>query len=198
MAITNDIKTGLKLAADAATDITQSIIEKGRLRARANRIKQVIKNDTDTRNQAYIELGKYYFENHKEDALSQMPESYEVVEKTTDRISKASKRYFELITQSDNMALNSENTEKIKQIVNEKTDEFKKNTNEKFTEISTKTKEKASQLSDKTKEKAKEITSDFADKAKSKFEDLKSFVVPNDDLDVLLSDDEESPDEFDF
>lgn len=180
MAITNDIKTGIKLTADAVTDVTQSVIEKSRLKAKASRIKQVIKSDTKRREQAYMELGKYFYENHKELVTKELDEPCVIIEKTTIRIDKATKRYFEILTESDNITLSSENTEKIKKLVADKTDELKKNTGEKLCE----TKAKAKDISDKTKEKAKDI----AKKAKDKIDDFKAYVKP--DEDEVFSDDD--------
>ena len=177
MSFTNDIKSTVKLTADAVTDVTSSVVEKARLKAKAVRIKQVIKSDTERRNQAYMELGKLFYDNHKDLAEALDPDTCVVVEKTSIRIDKASRRYFELITQSDNITLSSENTDKIKQAITDKTEE-----------ISTKTKAKAQEFSQKTKTKAKEVASDFADKAKDKINDFKAYV----------NDDEESPEEFDF
>ncbi len=199
MSFTNDIKSTFKLTADAVTDVTSSVVEKARLKAKATRIKQVIKSDTERRNQAYMELGKLFYENHKDLAQELSPDTFEVVEKTTIRIDKASRRYFELITQSDNITLSSENTDKIKQAITDKTEEISTKTKAKATEISDKTKAKAEEFSQKTKakaqefsqktkSKAKEVASDFADKAKDKIDDFKSYV----------NDDEESPEEFDF
>lgn len=184
MAITNDIKSGIKLTADAVTDVTQSVIEKSRLKAKANRIKQVIKSDTIRREKAYMELGKYFYENHKELFTKELDEPCMIIDKTTIRIDKATKRYFEILTESDNITLSSENTEKIKKIVCDKTDELKKNTGEKINEVSSKTKEKAKDLTGKTKEKAKDI----AKKAKDKIDDFKAYVKPDDD-EVFTDDD---------
>ena len=38
MDIKNEIKNGVKIASDAATDAVQALVEKSRLRANANRI----------------------------------------------------------------------------------------------------------------------------------------------------------------
>ena len=180
MAITNDIKSTVKLTADAVTDVTHSVIEKSRLKAKASRIKQVIKSDTLRREQAYMELGKYFYENHRELMTKELDEPCMIIDKTTIRIDKATKRYFEVLAQSDSISLSSENTEKIKKIVCEKTDELKKNTGEKLSE----TKAKAKDLTGKTKEKAKDI----AKKAKEKIDDFKAYVAPDED-EVFTDDD---------
>lgn len=200
MAITNDIKSGLKLTADAVTDVTQSVIEKSRLKAKANRIKQVIKNDTQRREQAYMELGKYFYENHKDLIPSELSQDCIIIDKTTFRIDKATTRYFEILAEYDNITFSSENTDKIKMIVCEKTEEFKKNTGDKINEVGTKTKAKATELSGKTKEKAKDI----AMKAKDKIDDFKAYVKPdeeeifNDDdfEDFITPDEDEDKDNF--
>lgn len=179
MDFTNDIKSGIKLTADAVTDVTQSVIEKSRLKAKANRIKQVIKSDTQRRELAYAELGKYFFENHKDLLPKELDETTVVIEKTTYRIDKATTRYFEIVTEYENISLASENTEKIKQIVTDKTQQLKKSTDEKITQVSTKTKEKASEISTKTKEKAKNIVT----KAKDKIDDFKSYVANEEEVD---------------
>ena len=124
MAITNDIKSGIKLTADAVTDVTHSVIEKSRLKAKASRIKQVIKSDSQRREQAYMELGKYFYENHRDLVPNKLDETCIVIEKTSFRIDKATKRYFEILAECDNVTLASENTEKIKKIVCDKTEEF--------------------------------------------------------------------------
>lgn len=188
MSFTNDIKSTVKLTADAVTDVTSSVVEKARLKAKAVRIKQVIKSDSERRNQAYMELGKLFYDNHKDLAEALDPDTCVVVEKTSIRIDKATRRYFELITQSDNITLSSENTDKIKQAITDKTEEISTKTKAKASEISDKTKAKAQEFSQKTKTKAKEVASDFADKAKDKINDFKAYV----------NDDEESPEEFDF
>ncbi len=200
MAITNDIKTGLKLTADAVTDVTQSVIEKSRLKAKANRIKQVIKSDTQRREQAYMELGKYFYENHKDLIPSELSQDCIIIDKTSFRIDKATTRYFEILAEYDNITLSSENTDKIKKIVCDKTEEFKKNTGDKINEVGTKTKAKATELSGKTKEKAK----DLVEKAKDKIDDFKAYVKPdeeeiyNDDdfEDLITADEDEDLDNF--
>ncbi len=200
MSIKNEFKYGVKLAADAATDVAQALVEKSRLRAKANRIKQVIKSDTELRNQAYIELGRYFYDNLRENATEECESLCVVVDKTTARINKASRKYVELMSNSSEVKFSSENTEKIKQLVSDKADKIKDTTADKVNEIkekakdtSNKAKEKAVDFSEKAKEKAqdishkaKETVADISDKAKDKVEDLKAFIAPDDDIEKLL------------
>lgn len=182
MDIKNDFKNGVKLCADAATDVAQALVEKSRLKAKANRIKQVIKADTELMNQAYIELGKYFYENHREEATADCEALCVVVDKTTTRINKASRRYVELLSDSNDVKLKSENTEKIKKIVTDTAEDIKgkametgKKAKDKATDLGGKAKIKAQDLSNK----AKETVADFKDKAKDKAQDFKSFIAPD-------------------
>ncbi len=211
MDIKNDLKQGVRLAADAATDIAQTLIEKNRMRANANRIKQVIKGDTELRNQAYIELGRYFYENLREDADSEQEALCVVVDKTTARITKASKKYVELISDAKDLKIPSENSDKIKQAVSDKAKKAKDATEAKVNDIKgkatktaqqakdkavdlgTKAKEKATDLTDKAKNTAMDLTAktketvfDIGDKAKDKFDDFKAFIAPDEDLDDII------------
>ena len=200
----DNIINGAKLAADAATDIAQALVEKSRLRANANRIRQVIKADTELKNQAYIELGRYYYENLRDSADEELENLCVVVDKTTARISKASRKYVELLNQSNDTKLKSENTEKIKTIVTDKAEKIKGSAEDKVADIkdfakdtSKKVKDKATDVSDKVKEKTatvgskvKEKATDIKDKAKDKVDDLKSFIAPEQDLDSIIEGDD--------
>lgn len=183
----DNIKNGARLAADAATDIAQALVEKSRLRANANRIRQVIKADTELKNQAYIELGRYYYENLRDSANDELESVCVVVDKTTARINKASKKYIELMNQSNDTKLQSENTEKIKTIVTDKAEKIKDSAEDKVADIkdfakdtTKKVKDKAIDVTDKVREKATDIsgkvqekTADVGNKVKEKATDIK-------------------------
>ena len=195
MDIKNDIKNGVKLCADAATDVAQALVEKSRLKAKANRIKQVIKADTELKNQAYIELGRYFYENMRDASNDECEALCVVVDKTTARIDKASRRYVELMSCSSDVKLKSENTEKIKKIVTDTAEDIK----DKAKETGKKAKDKAVDFGDKAKVKAqdisvkaKETVADLKDKAMDKVDDFKSFIAPEELEDEVLSDIEEA------
>lgn len=197
-----DIKSGVKLMADAASDIAQALVEKNRLRANANRIKQVIKGDCDTRNQAYIEIGRYYYENLRDKANEETEQLCVVVDKTTARIDKASKRYIELLTQSEDTKLMGENAQKIKQIVSDKTEQAKDATTEKVADIKRKAKDTASDIKQKAKDtyeefsdKVKDRAMDLGDKAKDTIDDIKDTfkytAAIDEDFDDTIEDEQE-------
>ena len=189
MDIKNDLKNGVKLCADAATDVAQALVEKSRLKAKANRIKQVIKADTELRNQAYIELGRYFYETLREQADTECEALCVVVDKTTARIDKASRRYVELLSNSNDVKLKSENTEKIKKIVTDTAEDIKgkaidtgKKAKDKATDLSGRAKIKAQDLT----VKAKETVADLKDRAKDKAQDFKAFIAPDETDEELL------------
>ena len=201
MDIKNDFKNGVKLCADAATDVAQALVEKSRLKAKANRIKQVIKADTELRNQAYIELGRYFYETLREQADTECEALCVVVDKTTARIDKASRRYVELLSDSNDVKLKSENTEKIKKIVTDTAEDIKgkaidtgKKAKDKATDLSSKAKIKTQDLT----VKAKETVADLKDKAKDKAQDFKAFIAPDETDEELLDlvDDYEIEEDF--
>ena len=62
MDITNNIKNGMAFVGETVSEIAASIAEKNRLRVQLNHIKGLIKADSATRDQAYIELGRYFYD----------------------------------------------------------------------------------------------------------------------------------------
>lgn len=210
MDIKNDFKTGVKIAADAATDVAQALVEKSRLRAKANRIKQVIKADTELRNQAYIELGRYFYDNLRDCDNEELESLCVVVDKTTTRINKASRKYVELMSNSSDVKLSGENTEKLKKLVSDKADKLKDTSAEKVKDIkekaktsSLKAKNKAVDISNKAKiaaqdlsVKAKETVADISDKAKDKVDDFKAFIAPDENVDDIINNIESDDDIF--
>lgn len=167
MDIKNDIKNSVKFASDAATDAVQALVEKSRLRANANRIRQVIKSDTELRNQAYIELGRFLYENMRDNLDEEQEALCVVVDKTTKRIEKATKKYTEQLELIDETKLYSDNSEKLRKAVCSAA-----NT------ISDKTKLKAQDI----KQAAKESVAEISYKAKDKVEEIKAFIVPDEEL----------------
>lgn len=196
MDIKNDFKAGVKICADAASDVAQALVEKSRLKAKANRIRQVIKSDTELRNQAYIELGRFFYENCRDNANEECESLCTVVDKTTARINKATHKYLELLGDSGSIKLSGENTEKIKKLLAQKTEKIKDTTQEKVSDIKDKAKEKASDLGSKAKSKAqdikaqaKETVAELSDKAKDKVDDFKAFISPDEDIEEGIESD---------
>lgn len=169
MAFTDNLKNGVNYAADTISEIASSIAEKNRLRSQLNSIKKVIKNDTATRDQAYIELGRYFYENLREGASAENEALCAVVDTASERISKASLKYIEVLNLHNETKIRSENAEKLGKLIVDKTKQTAQTA-----------KEKGAQLADTAKdfavEKAgavKEFAKDKAEELKDKAEELK-------------------------
>lgn len=101
MAILDQIKGTVKdtvnTAVDTISTVTNNIIEKNRTSAQLNRLRLVMKNESEMMNRAYIALGKHYFEtSNSEDGVKPAKnekELFDVIENSKARIKKARERY---------------------------------------------------------------------------------------------------------
>lgn len=207
MDISKNLKDGLEFLGDTVSEIASSIAEKNRLRIQLNHIKGLIKADSSTRDQAYIELGRYFYENLREDTTAENEAICAVIDAANERISKASLRYVELLNIQNDTKIRSENAEKLAKAVSEKASAAAQSAKEKGAEAFDKAKASAADYAEKAKasaadyaEKAKASAADFAEKAKitasdlkdkaaDKAEDLKVRFDPtkNDDLEDLIA-----------
>jgi hypothetical protein len=120
MNFADNIKSGLEFLSETVTEIASSIAEKNRLRVQLSSIKSLIKTDTATRDQAFIELGRYYYENLRDAATAENEAICAVVDAANDRISKASMKYVELLNIQNDTKIRSENAEKLAKAVSDK------------------------------------------------------------------------------
>ncbi len=193
---TQNIKNGLAFVGDTISEIASSVAEKNRLRVQLNHIKGLIKADTATRDQAYIELGRYFYENLRENTTAENEAICAVIDAASDRISKASLKYVELLNIQNDTKVRSENAEKLAKAMSEKAKSTAKVAKEKGAEALDKAKASASDFAEKAKatatdlaEKAKNTAADLKDKAADKVEDVKERFDPesNADLEELIA-----------
>lgn len=101
MAFFDTVKGTINSAVDTISTITQTIIEKNRTNAQLNRLRLVMKNESEMINRAYIALGKHYYENAKDTKdTSPVPnekELFAVIENSKKRIQKARERYSQIL-----------------------------------------------------------------------------------------------------
>lgn len=196
MDISNNIKNGLEFISETVSEIATSIAEKNRLRVQLNHIKGLIKTDSATRDQAYAELGRYFYENLREGTSAENEAICAVIDAANDRISKASLRYVELLNIQNDTKIRSENAEKLAKAVSEKAAATAKAAKEKGAVAFDKAKASAADFSVKAKataadlaEKAKVTAEDLKDKAADKAEELKDRFDPsrNEDLEDLIA-----------
>lgn len=95
--IKGTVKDTVNNAVDTISTVTNTIIEKNRTNAQLNRLRLVMKNESEMMNRAYNALGKHYYESVKngeeiKPALNEK-ELFEVIETSKARIKKARERY---------------------------------------------------------------------------------------------------------
>lgn len=62
MAVINSIKSTLCVVADTVSNVAHNYVEKNRTKAKLNRLRMVMKSESELMNRAYIALGKDYYE----------------------------------------------------------------------------------------------------------------------------------------
>lgn len=195
MDIKENIKTGIVFVGDTVSEFAAAIAEKNRLRVQLNKIKAEIKADSSTRDQAYIELGRFFYENLREGAAPENEALCAVIDAASDRISAASIKYVELLNQQNETKIRSENAEKLKQIVAAKAAASAKAAKEKGAEIGQKAKEKGAEIGQKAAElgqKAKIAATELKDKAAETVDEVKDRFNPerNAELEALIAEEQ--------
>ena len=180
MSLTDSLKNGACIVADTASEIAESIAEKNRLRAQLNHLKKLIKSDSATRDQAYAELGRFFYENLRENASPENEALCAVIDTTSERITKASLKYVEVLNIQNETKIRSENAEKLKKIMAEKAAVAADKAKVQGAQFARKTKEFATDAAEKTKvavqenaEKAKEYAKEKAEKVKTAAKEAK-------------------------
>ena len=145
MAFKDSLKTGMDLVGNTINDVATVINEKNKLRAQCVRIKDIIKHDAESRDKAYIELGRYYYQNLRDKEHEQTEKYCQTVDRMNDRIEKASFKYMELQDMQNNLKIQSENAEKLKAAMAAKAQQIKESGIEKTKELNEKAKNYAAQ-----------------------------------------------------
>lgn len=95
------VKNSLNSAVDTISAVTHTIIEKNRTNAQLNRLRLVMKNESEMINRAYIALGKHYYESSiKGEAFvpaQNESELFKVIETSKTKIKKARERYSQIL-----------------------------------------------------------------------------------------------------
>ncbi len=187
MAITENIKNGLEFVGDTISEIASSVAEKNRLRVQLNHIKGLIKSDSVTRDQAYIELGRYFYENLREGTTAENEAICAVIDAASDRISKASIKYVELLNIQNDTKIRSENAEKLAKAMADKAAVAAQAAREKGAEALEKAKEKGAEAREKSAQvldKAKATAAELKDKATDTVESVKDRFSPEKNITV--------------
>lgn len=114
MTFFDTVKGTVNTAVDTISSVTQSFVEKNRTNAKLNRLRLVMKNESELMNRAYIALGKKYYEDAKKgknDILEQEQKLFEVIDKSKARIAKARKCYRDIVDSTNDIFYSKEDTE---------------------------------------------------------------------------------------
>ena len=105
-AIIDKVKSTMNTAADTITTVAQNFVEKNRTKAKLNRLRMVMKSESELMNRAYIALGKEYYEMLKKGDVTAADEKQKnllgVIDNSKAKIAKARECYrMELESQSE-------------------------------------------------------------------------------------------------
>ena len=94
------VKSTVGTAVDTLSTVAQSFVEKNRTKAKLNRLRMVMKNESELMNRAYIALGKEYYEVLKKgdvEATDKQEKLLEVIDSCKAKIARARNCYREII-----------------------------------------------------------------------------------------------------
>ncbi len=96
-AIIDKVKSTMNTAADTITTVAQNFVEKNRTKAKLNRLRMVMKSESELMNRAYIALGKEYYEMLKKGDVTAADEKQKnllgVIDNSKAKIAKARECY---------------------------------------------------------------------------------------------------------
>ena len=98
------VKSTMNTAADSLSTVAQNFVEKNRTKAKLNRLRMVMKSESELMNRAYIELGKEFYEALKKDgavAGEKQKNLVEVVDKSKAKIARARECYRSVLEQQN-------------------------------------------------------------------------------------------------
>lgn len=115
MTIFDTVKGTVSTAVDTISSVAQSIVEKNRTNAKLNRLRLVMKSESELMNRAYIALGKQLYESQKKgkSVPSENQEKlFEVIEKSKAKIAKARECYRQIVDSQNDIFYGNPEEEK--------------------------------------------------------------------------------------
>lgn len=100
MTVLETLKGTVFTAVDTISTVTQTIVEKNRTNAKLNRLRLIMKNESELMNRAYIALGKQYFEMQKNgnyEPTEAQEKLFAVIESSKKKIAKARECYRKIV-----------------------------------------------------------------------------------------------------
>lgn len=138
----------------ALTDTVDAVIDKTATQAQKNRLRLVMRNESEIINNAYIELGKYFYNNLRDGASPEQSDLCDKIENARQRMSRAQERYRDVLQEE---MIN-------KEISRGEAKENFRNLKEPVVEKAKQTADKVSEIKDAAVEKASVTASDIKTK----------------------------------
>lgn len=110
MSFINTLKCGFSTAVDTIGTVAQTLIEKNRTNAKLNRLRSVMKSESELMNRAYIALGKGYYEQIKKGAKPNSDRDEKLVQLIDNckaKIAKARECYRKIVESQNESLYNS-------------------------------------------------------------------------------------------
>lgn len=115
MMIFDTVKGTVSTAVDTISSVAQSIVEKNRTNAKLNRLRLVMKNESELMNRAYIALGKQLYESQKHGkavSAENQEKLFEVIEKSKAKIARARECYRKIVDSQNDIFYGNPDEEK--------------------------------------------------------------------------------------
>lgn len=182
MTFFDTVKGTVNTAADTISNVTQNIVEKNRTNAKLNRLRLIMKCESELMNRAYIALGKSFYENAKKGGSvseDQQKKLFEVIENSKAKIAKARECYRQIVDNSNDVFYGTPETQPKPEFKNDEVVDITvacSNENEYKSspfEAQTEQKEEVAAEQPKTAEEVKAEEKDSVDK---EMEALKAYV----------------------
>lgn len=192
MMIFDTVKGTVSTAVDTISSVAQSIVEKNRTNAKLNRLRLVMKSESELMNRAYIALGKQLYESQKNGkavSAENQKKLFEVIEKSKAKIARARECYRKIVDSQNDIFYGNPDEEKdysTKEVVDitvacSNESDYKSSP---FESIEAQVKTAVGEIKDEAEE--------TAEKVEEKAEELKEEITSADE-ETEAEDDSESP-----
>lgn len=178
MAIMDTLKDTVNSAVNTISSVTQSLVEKNRTKAKLNRLRLVMKNESEMMNRAYIALGKQYYEMQKKGDIQlddKQKQLFKVIEDSKAKIARARNCYRTIVESRDEFIYKLKEDTEPKYEADDIVDitvacsnesEYESSPFEAVADAAEKACESAEKKADELKDAAKETAEELKDSAK--------------------------------
>ncbi len=185
MAIMDTLKDTVNSAVNTISSVTQSLVEKNRTKAKLNRLRLVMKNESEMMNRAYIALGKQYYEMQKKGDIQlddKQKQLFKVIEDSKAKIARARNCYRTIVESRDEFIYKLKDDAEPKYEADDIVDitvacsnesEYESSPFEAVADAAEKVCESAEKKAEELKDAAKETAEELKDAAKETAEEFK-------------------------